>query len=76
MQQEEAQYKFNHIEDEAEFVVWRENTLDLTTWSGKAHEAAKSRAKELLSEEMKSIQSEIDEIFPIVLPPPPPRSQE
>lgn len=76
IQQEEAQYKFDHLDSEADYAVWRANALDLTTWSGRTLDAKRSRAKEILTKEMKQAQVEIDKIFPIMLPPPPPRSQE
>lgn len=76
VQQEEAQYKFDHLEAEADYAVWRANALDLTTWSGRTLDAKRSRAKEILSKEIRQAQLEFDQIFPIMLPPPPPRTQE
>ena len=73
MQLEEAQYKFEHIDEETKYVIWQENSIDLTMWHGKVADAAKSRAKELLVNEINFIQNEINKYSPVFLPQPPPR---
>ena len=69
MQLEEALYNINHIETEKEFVVWCENALDSHIWSGRIEKAIESRAKHILSNEIKSILREIDDMYPTILPP-------
>lgn len=75
IQKEEAQYKFSHLSSEVDYAVWRENSLDLSTWSGKISDAKKARATELLSEELRQVQNEFDQLFPISLPLPASRTE-
>ena len=70
MQLEEAFYKLNHLDEETEYAIWRENSLD-GIWQDRIKDAAQSRAREVLSYEIRQIVHSIDETFPPILPPPP-----
>ena len=69
MQLEEALYNINNLETEKEFVVWCEDALDSHIWTGRIEKAIESKAKNILSNEIKSILREIDEMYPEILPP-------
>lgn len=68
IQLEEAYYKLEHIEEEKEYVIWRENTIPMQQWSNKTAKAAKSRATELLTREISMLEDELYKINPPILP--------
>ncbi|KAH0789608.1 KH domain containing protein [Histomonas meleagridis] len=70
MQYEETQYKLDHLDEEADYVVWKENSLDISTWSGNVADAKESRAKEVLFEETRKYANSFEEMFPTFLPSP------
>ena len=70
MQYEEAQYKLDHLEEETDYVIWKENSLDISTWSGNVSDAKESRAKEILFDETKKYANNFEDMFPLILPSP------
>lgn len=40
---EEASYKLAHLQSEAEYAVWRENSVSVAAWAGRADAAVRVR---------------------------------
>ena len=68
VQYEEAMQKLDHLDEEAKYVVWKENSISLAAWSGRVDEAVKSRAKEILEDEVREYSREMENKFPMFLP--------
>jgi len=66
---EEAFFKLNHLDTEADYAAWLENTIDIPSCDGNIHEATKARGRGALRHEIRALVGALDAEFPPIIPP-------